>query len=221
MFRALLAHPQEALHKPHLVHCVRDWSSTSILVHPTDITCTQCTKCRLWSTSWGWASNTWNMQRPLIVDKLNKKCITLVSLYWYTVMHGRQNIKPNMMNTPKLIPVLTFPTLFSLWTPLLCQCTSKTASQHTVVESAVFAVKCSRRKFTYISAQDTDTEHRMILRMNWGEKKSARSGIKIGKRTKANRGKRTWCMHIPLQINNFHFILLTDCKCFPLLDVLV
>jgi hypothetical protein len=22
MFRALLAHPQEALHKPHLVHCV-------------------------------------------------------------------------------------------------------------------------------------------------------------------------------------------------------
>jgi hypothetical protein len=54
MFRALLAHPQEAQHKGQLVYCVhvmsvgfyQDWSgigvsdtsSTPILVQPTDIT---------------------------------------------------------------------------------------------------------------------------------------------------------------------------------------
>jgi hypothetical protein len=37
MFRALLAYPQEALHKRHLY---------PILVQPTDITRTQYTKCR-------------------------------------------------------------------------------------------------------------------------------------------------------------------------------
>jgi hypothetical protein len=31
--------------------------------------------------------------RPLILNKLNKKCITLVSLYWYTMMYRQQNIK--------------------------------------------------------------------------------------------------------------------------------
>jgi hypothetical protein len=51
MFRALLAHPQEALNKQHLVYCVRVMSvgctkiGTPILVQPTDITRTQCTKC--------------------------------------------------------------------------------------------------------------------------------------------------------------------------------
>jgi hypothetical protein len=57
MFRALLAHLQEALHKRHLVYCVRVVSvgctrigvelvssSTPILVQPTDITRTQYTK---------------------------------------------------------------------------------------------------------------------------------------------------------------------------------
>jgi hypothetical protein len=43
MFRALLTHPQEALHKPHLVYFVRVisvgcTSSAPILVQPTDIT---------------------------------------------------------------------------------------------------------------------------------------------------------------------------------------
>jgi hypothetical protein len=33
------------------------------------------------------------MQRTLILNKLNKKCIMLVSLYWYTMMHGQHNIK--------------------------------------------------------------------------------------------------------------------------------
>jgi hypothetical protein len=32
-------------------------------------------------------------QDILILNKLNKKFITLVSLYWYTMMHGQQNIK--------------------------------------------------------------------------------------------------------------------------------
>jgi hypothetical protein len=50
MFRALLAHPQEALHKRHLVYCVRV-SETAIVAQPTDITRTQYTKCRLCSAS--------------------------------------------------------------------------------------------------------------------------------------------------------------------------
>jgi hypothetical protein len=56
MFRALLAHPQEVLHKQHLVYCVRVESvgctkvkveliSTLTLVRPTGITCTQYAKC--------------------------------------------------------------------------------------------------------------------------------------------------------------------------------
>jgi hypothetical protein len=66
MFRALLAHPQEVLHKRNLVYCLRvisvgcTWVEVE-LVQPMDITRTQYTKCRLWSTSWGWASNPRNM----------------------------------------------------------------------------------------------------------------------------------------------------------------
>jgi hypothetical protein len=50
-------------------------------------------KCHLCSLSWRWACNAQNMYRTLILNKLNKKCITLVSLYWWTVMHSQQNIK--------------------------------------------------------------------------------------------------------------------------------
>jgi hypothetical protein len=58
-FRALFAHLQGLV----------DWNGTDvtytsftpILVHPTDLTRTQYSKCRLWSASWGWASNAWNM----------------------------------------------------------------------------------------------------------------------------------------------------------------
>jgi hypothetical protein len=48
MFRPLLVHLQEALHKQHLVYCVRAMSvgCILILVQPTDITHTQYTKCR-------------------------------------------------------------------------------------------------------------------------------------------------------------------------------
>jgi hypothetical protein len=56
MFRALLVHPQEALHKPHLVYCVcvmsvgcyQGWSGTPF---HSDVTHTQYTKCRLCSIS--------------------------------------------------------------------------------------------------------------------------------------------------------------------------
>jgi hypothetical protein len=57
-------------------------SATATVTQPTDIIPTQYTKCRLFSASWGWASNARNMQRPLILNKLNEKWITLVSLYW-------------------------------------------------------------------------------------------------------------------------------------------
>jgi hypothetical protein len=73
-----------------------------ILVQPTDITRTQYTKCRLRSASWRWASNPRNMWRPLILNKLNKKCITLVLLYWYTMMHGQQSIKLHLRIFPLL-----------------------------------------------------------------------------------------------------------------------
>jgi hypothetical protein len=65
------------------VSCTRvKVSSTLTLVQPTDITRTQYTKCSLCSASRGWESNARNMQRPLILNKLSKKCITLVSLCW-------------------------------------------------------------------------------------------------------------------------------------------
>jgi hypothetical protein len=94
-FRALLTHLQESLHKRHLVFYVLpglEWNCTSST--PTLVagnwhnTHTQYTKYRLCNTSWGWASNARNMSRPLILNKMNK-CITLVSLYWHTVMHGQ------------------------------------------------------------------------------------------------------------------------------------
>jgi hypothetical protein len=66
MFRKLLAHPQEALHKRHLVYCVRGMSVgcgsfTAVVAQPSNITRTQYTKCRLCSASWEWASNARNM----------------------------------------------------------------------------------------------------------------------------------------------------------------
>jgi hypothetical protein len=95
MFQTLLAHLHEALHKWHLVYCVHvmsfgcnnpsaaNWHNTHAIIY----------KCRSCSASWRWASNAQNMYRPLILNKLNKTCITLVLLYWYTLMHGQHNIK--------------------------------------------------------------------------------------------------------------------------------
>jgi hypothetical protein len=39
-------------------------------------------KVHLCSTSWGLSINARNIQKPLIVNNLNKKCTTLVSLSW-------------------------------------------------------------------------------------------------------------------------------------------
>jgi hypothetical protein len=51
MFRALLAHPQEAFHKWHVGYCVRvmavGGATVAVSLQPTDITRTQYTKCRL------------------------------------------------------------------------------------------------------------------------------------------------------------------------------
>jgi hypothetical protein len=83
MFRALLAHPQEELHSgTWYIACVLcqlaipglEWN-TPVLVQPTDITRTQYTNCPLCSASWRWASNARKMQRLLVRNKLNKKCI--------------------------------------------------------------------------------------------------------------------------------------------------
>jgi hypothetical protein len=57
-------------------------SSTAILVQPTNLTRTQFNKCRLCSASWGGTSNARNIQWPLTLNKLSRKCFTLVSLYW-------------------------------------------------------------------------------------------------------------------------------------------
>jgi hypothetical protein len=59
MFRALLAHPHEAL--GILRECYVSW-----LLPGLEWNCFR------------------NMYRPLILNKLNKKCITLASLYWNT-----------------------------------------------------------------------------------------------------------------------------------------
>jgi hypothetical protein len=56
MFLQVLAHPQEVLHKRHLVYCVGVVSvgCTRVgveLVQPTDITRMQCIKCSLCRSS--------------------------------------------------------------------------------------------------------------------------------------------------------------------------
>jgi hypothetical protein len=66
MFRALLAHPQKALHKWHLVYCLRIRSAGFGTVAccnraTTDIIRTQYTKFSLCSASWGWGNNARNM----------------------------------------------------------------------------------------------------------------------------------------------------------------
>jgi surface polysaccharide O-acyltransferase-like enzyme len=71
LFRALLAHTQETLHKRNLVYCVRVMSvgCTRIEVDQfhsnpgaaKNMTRRQYTKFRLCGASWGWASNSRNM----------------------------------------------------------------------------------------------------------------------------------------------------------------
>jgi hypothetical protein len=129
MFHAFSTHPQEALNKRHLVYCVRVMSvgcirigmesSTPTLVQTTDITRMQYTTCHLFSAFWGWARNVRNMYRSLTLNKLNKKCITLVSLYRYTMMPGQQNIKvPTGLNC-KITKLITIQ-VYSHWRMCVC-----------------------------------------------------------------------------------------------------
>jgi hypothetical protein len=82
MFQPLLAHRQEALHKWHLVYCMRVMSVGCIRVkveltyHAHNIASAACETPPeddqvMLKTCRG----------PLILNKLNKKCIMLVSLY--------------------------------------------------------------------------------------------------------------------------------------------
>jgi hypothetical protein len=111
-------------------------SSTSILVLPTDITCTQYTNCHLYSTSWGWASNARNTQRPLIFNKLNKKCITLVSPYWrlyYVLLHIMRfwPVYFTILVAAKMLRIYAglHLVLHSIWISLITLCLPKTVSE--------------------------------------------------------------------------------------------
>jgi hypothetical protein len=72
MFRVLLAHPQEALHKRHLVYCVHFMSvgCTRIGVELQSWCSTQYTKCRCAEPP---ENEQVMLERPLILNKLNKK----------------------------------------------------------------------------------------------------------------------------------------------------
>jgi hypothetical protein len=74
MFRALLAHPQESLHNRHLVYCVRVVS---------------------------WLHQVWS-GTTLILNKWNKRCITLVSLYWLSFFLGVGLFANFNYTTPRL-----------------------------------------------------------------------------------------------------------------------
>jgi hypothetical protein len=96
IFRVLLAHLQEALNKRHLVYCVRVMSVGCAIPGADNWHKTHAMyQVPLVSASWRWASNAQNMYRPLILNILNKTCITLVSLHWCTVMQGNKTLKNN------------------------------------------------------------------------------------------------------------------------------
>jgi hypothetical protein len=111
VFRALLAHPKEGQRKRQFVYYVRvmSVSCTRVKVEQISLDWYQ-SHFKSGAANWHnthaiyqvpllnrllrlsrWCSK--NVEVFLILNKLNKKCIALVSLYWYTVMHGQKNIK--------------------------------------------------------------------------------------------------------------------------------
>jgi hypothetical protein len=47
-----------------------------------------------YNVSWQWHVCSFTASVPhTVLNKLNEKCSTLISLYWYTMIHGQQNIK--------------------------------------------------------------------------------------------------------------------------------
>jgi hypothetical protein len=118
MLLALLAHPQEdCTYGTRYISWVLCQLAAPVLLQTTGITRTQYIKCRLCSASWRWASNARNMYRPLILNKLNKKYITLVSLYWSSKLFGQP-----------LVCLDAFHNLFSLTCCAVLLNYSKTAS---------------------------------------------------------------------------------------------
>jgi hypothetical protein len=98
MFTALLPQPQEALNKRRLAYCVCmsvGYGTVAVSLQPchSQLTLNACNiqnaVCAAYA--WGRASNARNMYRPLILNKLNEMCITLVSLYWHKVRKCSEN----------------------------------------------------------------------------------------------------------------------------------
>jgi hypothetical protein len=54
---------------------------------------TSCGILRAYNVSWLWRGCSESATVPLNLNKLNEKCITLVSFYWYTMMYGQENLK--------------------------------------------------------------------------------------------------------------------------------
>jgi hypothetical protein len=86
-FRALLAHPQEALDKRHFVYCVRmPVGCVMVPLQPCHSQLTLYARNIPNVVCAGPPKNELvrfdrNMYMPLIFNKLNENCITLVSLY--------------------------------------------------------------------------------------------------------------------------------------------
>jgi hypothetical protein len=87
-------------------------------------------------TSWGWASNARNLQRLLILNTLNEKCITLVSLHWWHV-----HINMEVANNTETCVVLlyksyepTAPQMYKEWNSFTGWCR---IPQHLLTTTAV------------------------------------------------------------------------------------
>jgi hypothetical protein len=95
IFWALLAHPQELLDKRHSVYCVRMsvGCETETVPQPTDIIRTQYTNVVCAANPEDEQIKLETRRGLMILNKFNEKCITLISFYWYTIMHGQQNVK--------------------------------------------------------------------------------------------------------------------------------
>jgi hypothetical protein len=99
MFRTLVAHPQEVMYVAFGILRVYNarWhgsSFTATVPHPSDIIRTQYAKCRLYSASWGWESNVRNMQRPLILNKIEWKVrhIGFMTLIYYDARPAKHSV---------------------------------------------------------------------------------------------------------------------------------
>jgi hypothetical protein len=115
MFRALPAHPQEALNKRHLVYCMRimsvdcDGAVARLQFHcnrataPSKHEQAMLETCRgpWFSVNWMKSALRWFHCTDIIGCTVSKPVSPLpitVSLYWHNMMHGQQNSKPATYN---------------------------------------------------------------------------------------------------------------------------